>query len=60
MQRMACLALLNLAVNDANKVTLVAAEAHVRIIRAMVIKRISEMDRRVTGKLFHHTRLERS
>jgi hypothetical protein len=34
-QEMACGALRNLAVNDADQVTLMAAEAHVRIIRAM-------------------------
>jgi hypothetical protein len=34
-QEASCSALWNLAVNDANKVTLMAAEAHVRIIRAM-------------------------
>jgi hypothetical protein len=34
-QTAACLALCNLALNNANKVTLMAAEAHVRIIRAM-------------------------
>ncbi len=34
-QEAACGALWSLAVNDANEVTLVEAEAHMRIIRAM-------------------------
>ncbi len=35
MQNKACGALWNLAINDANKATLVEAKAHLRIIRAM-------------------------